>query len=395
MEINKSRKTVDVSTLRQAHDRSERSRGAAGSALTKSKVRSLIQARRMVDSIDSQVVGLLNKRAKVILDIGKLKARTNGSIYVPEREKEVYRRLAGKNAGPLSNESLKAIFREIMSGSFELERPLVIAYLGPECTFTHLAGIKKFGASVAYRACRTITDIFSEVEKGMADYGVVPIENSIEGAVNHTLDMFVDSPLRICSEVYLEVTHNLLSAQPDKDKIKRLYSKAEVFGQCRLWLESNMPRAELIEVSSTAKAAEIASKEKRVSGCIASQLAAKRYGLKLLYRSIQDSAYNVTRFLVVGKYDAKPTSADKTSIMFSVKDRAGALHDMLVPFKRHKISMTKIESRPSKVRAWEYYFFVDLEGHSKNSRVEQALAELDAQASFVKILGSYPVEESV
>ena len=351
--------------------------------------------RKTVDSIDSQLVKLLNERAKVILGIGKLKEKTKSSVYVPEREKEVYKKLITKNAGPLSSCALKAIFREIMSGSFELERPLVIAYLGPECTFTHLASMKKFGASVTYKACGTITDIFSEVEKGMADYGVVPIENSIEGAVNHTLDMFIDSSLKICSEIYLEVTHNLLAKRSDKSKIKKIYSKAEVFGQCRLWLESNLPGAELIEVSSTARAAEIAAREGATSACIASGLAGEKHGLKVLYRSIQDNAHNVTRFLVIGKYEAMPTKSDKMSIMFSVKDRAGALHDMLVPFKKYKISMTKIESRPSKVRAWEYYFFVDLEGHYKNPKVKKALDELERQASFVKILGSYPVEESV
>lgn len=350
--------------------------------------------RKKVDSLDSQVLKLLNERAKVILGIGKLKARTKDSIYVPEREKEVYKKLITKNPGPLSASSLKAIFREIMSSSFELERPLGIAYLGPAYTFTHTAGIKKFGASVTYRACPTITDIFNEVESGRADYGVVPIENSIEGAVNHTLDMFVDSGLKICSEVYLDVTQNLLSKEADKSKVKKLYSKAEVFGQCRLWLESNMPKVELVEVSSTAKAAEIAAKEKR-SGCIASELAAEKYGLKILYRAIQDNAHNVTRFLIIGKYDAMPTKDDKTSIMFSVKDRAGALHDMLVPFKKYKINMTKIESRPSKVRAWEYYFFVDLEGHNRDPRIKKALSELERSASFVKILGSYPVEETV
>ena len=349
--------------------------------------------RKTVDSIDSQVVKLLNQRARVILGIGKLKAKTNGSIYVPEREKEVYRKLAAKNSGPISSDSLKAIFREIMSSSFELERPLVIAYLGPKCTFTHLASIKKFGSSVTYKACGTITDIFSEVEKGKADYGVVPIENSIEGAVNHTLDMFIDSDLKICSEIYLEVNQNLLSKISDKNKIKKVYSKAEVFGQCRIWLESNLPNAELVECSSTAMAAAIADHDK-TSACIASELAAKEYGLKVLYKSIQDSAHNVTRFLVIGKYDARPTKGDKTSIMFSVKDRSGALHDMLVPFKKYKINMTKIESRPSKVRAWEYYFFIDLEGHNKNTKVQKALDELDRQASFVKILGSYPVEDN-
>ncbi len=346
--------------------------------------------RKTVDAIDSRLLNLLNERAKVILGIGALKAKTNGAVYVPEREKEVYKKLSAKNIGPLSQDSIKAIFREIMSGSFALERPLSIAYLGPECTFTHLAAMKKFGSSVAYRACSTITDIFSEVEKGAVDYGVVPIENSIEGAVNHTLDMFIDSDLKICSEIYLEVTHNLLSKKTDKSKIKKIYSKSEVFSQCRLWIESNLPRAELIEVSSTARAAEIASREGSSSACIASGLAAERYGLKILYRAIQDSAHNITRFLVIGKYDAMPTNEDKTSIMFSVKDRAGALHDILVPFKKYGINMTKIESRPSKMRAWEYYFFVDLAGHYKNTKVKKALDDLISQASFVKILGSYP-----
>jgi chorismate mutase/prephenate dehydratase len=351
--------------------------------------------RNKVDSIDSQVLKLLNDRARVILGIGKLKAKTNGAIYVPEREKEVYKKIAAKNPGPLSAESLKAIYREIMSSSFELERPLVIAYLGPECTFTHLASLKKFGSSVTYKACATITDIFNEVEKGMADYGVVPIENSIEGAVNHTLDMFIDSDLKICSEIYLEISHNLLSKGVDKKKIKKVYSKAEVFGQCRIWLESNLPGAELIEASSTSKAAQIAVREGTSSACIASALAARKYGLKILYKSIQDNAHNVTRFLVIGKYDAMPTRDDKMSVMFSVKDRAGALHDMLVPFKKYKINMTKIESRPSKVRAWEYYFFVDLKGHCKDPKVKKALDELEMQASFVKMLGSYPAEEGV
>ena len=251
--------------------------------------------------------------------------------------------------------------------------------------------MKKFGSSVAYTGCETITDIFSEVEKGRADYGVVPIENSIEGAVTHTLDMFIDSSLKICSEIYMEISHNLLSNQSDKGKIKKIYSKSQVFGQCRLWLESNLPRAELIDVSSTSRAAMIATKDKS-SACIASALAAKKYALKILYKSIEDSTDNTTRFLVIGKTGAEPTGSDKTSIMFSVKDRAGALHDMLVPFKKYKINMTKIESRPSKVRPWEYCFFVDLEGHYKNSKVKKAIAEVERVSSYLKILGSYPID---
>jgi chorismate mutase/prephenate dehydratase len=350
--------------------------------------------RQAIDRIDSSIVALLNRRARIILDIGRLKHASKKSVYVPEREKDVYDKLVLSNRGPMPNDSLKAIFREVMSASFQLERPLTIAYLGPEFTFTHLASMKKFGSSVKYSGCETITDVFSDVEKSRSDYGVVPIENSIDGAISHTLDMFIDSDLKICSEIYLEITQNLLSREADKSRIRKVYSKAQVFGQCRLWLEANLPGVELIEVSSTARAAEIASKE-RHSACIASELAAKKYALKALYSSIEDSTHNVTRFLVIGRVEAKPTRRDKTSIMFSVKDRSGALHDMLVPFKKHAINMTKIESRPSKVRAWEYYFFVDLEGHHEDANVRKALAELRGSSMFLKVLGSYPVGDGV
>ena len=354
----------------------------------------LKRLRKRVDSIDSDILNLLNKRAGVIKHIGKEKAKRKEPIYVPHREKDVYKKLISKNRGPISDESLKAIFREVMSSALALERPLVIAYLGPEFTFTHLASMKKFGSSVTYAPCETITDVFAEVERGRADYGVVPIENSIEGAVNHTLDMFADSDLKVCSEIYLEISHSLLSGNTDKKKIKKVYSNPQVFGQCRLWLESNLPKAGLVEVSSTAKAAEIASKLPG-SACIASELAAGKYSLKVLSRSIEDSAHNVTRFLVIGKTDAKPAKDDKTSIMFSVKDRVGALHDMLVPFKKYGINLTKIESRPSKVKAWEYYFFVDLGKHRQDPKVGKALAELEKVTSFIKVLGSYPAGECV
>jgi chorismate mutase/prephenate dehydratase len=350
--------------------------------------------RRKIDSIDAGIVALLNKRTRVILDIGKAKKRSMRSIYVPEREKDVYDNVVSGNKGPMPRESLKSIYREIMSSALRMERPLKIAYLGPEFTFTHLASMKKFGSSVDYTNCETITDVFSEVEKERADYGVVPIENSTDGAITHTLDMFIDSDLKICSEVYLLISHNLMSKAGDKSGIKKVYSKSQVFGQCRLWLEANLPRVELIEVSSTARAAEIASKE-RGAACIASELAAKKYNLKMLYKSIEDSVHNVTRFLVIGKAEARPTRRDKTSVMFSVKDRSGALHDMLVPFKKHGINMTKIESRPSRVRAWEYYFFVDIEGHHEAPAVKRALDDLRKTSIYLKVLGSYPTGESV
>ena len=346
--------------------------------------------RRSIDFIDSDILKLLNKRARVILNITKVKSKVKGAIYVPDREKEVYGNVTSKNTGPMSDGSLRAIYREIMSGALELERPLRIAYFGPEFTNTHIASMKKFGSSVSYSACGTIRDVFSEVEKARADYGVVPIENSIEGAVNYTLDMFMDSDLKICSEVYMDIAHNLLSKDASRQKIKRVHSNPQVFGQCRIWLETNLPRVELVEVSSTSKAAEIASRQKGAA-CIASILAAKHYGLKILEDSIQDSSHNVTRFLVIGKTEARPTKEDKTSVMFSVKDRSGALHDVLVPFKKYRINMTKIESRPSKIKAWEYYFFVDIEGHHENAGVAKALSELKKACAYLKVLGSYPV----
>ncbi len=349
----------------------------------------LSQLRKRVDALDGRILQLLNERANLSLAIGRAKSKTSASIYSPDREKEVYQKLTSNNEGPLSSSSLKAIYREVMSGSLSLEKPLKITYLGPPFTFTHRAALKKFGSSVEYVACNSITDIFVEVERDRADYGVVPIENSIEGAVNHTLDMLVDSPLKVCSEVYLGISHNLLSKETNLKKIKRIYSIPQVFGQCRLWLESNMPQAELKEVSSTARGAEIASKENGAAA-IGSIMAAREYGLKVLAKSIEDISHNTTRFLVVGRTMPKVTKGDKTSLMISVKDKIGALHDMLTPFKKNGINLTKIESRPSKKRPWEYYFFVDLEGHYEDPKVKKALRDLKKECAYVKILGSYP-----
>ena len=348
----------------------------------------LEKLRRQIDAIDKEIVDTLNRRARLSLEIGSVKKKHRLSTYSPERESDVYRKVCSRNKGPLADKTVQAIYREIMSGTLNLESPLKIAYLGPAATFTHLASIKKFGSSVEYVPLNSISEIFLAVEKGRADYGVVPIENSIEGAVTHTLDMFVESDLKICSEVSLEIVHNLLGRG---GTIQKVYSHPNVFGQCRIWLEANLPGADLIEVSSTTRAAEIATKE-RGSACIASVLAAECYGLKILARSIQDYSHNTTRFLVVGETEPKPTRNDKTSIMFSIKDRIGALHDMPVPFKANHINLTKIESRPSKRRAWDYYFFVDLVGHHEEPSVKKALRELERQAAVLKVLGSYPME---
>ncbi|MDP8233870.1 MAG: prephenate dehydratase [Candidatus Saelkia tenebricola] len=349
----------------------------------------ITKIREKISQIDERIVKLINSRGSLIKKIGELKKKSGQSIYVPEREREVYKKVAKYNSGPIPTEFLKNIYREIMSASLALEKKLVISYLGPTATFTQLAAMKKFGSSVDYMECLSITEIFNEVEKGNTDFGVVPIENSFEGAVNHTLDMFVDSDLKICSEIYLKISHFVLSKTKDIKKITKIYSNPQVFGQCRMWLEKNMPSAELIEVSSTARAAQIAAKEKK-SACIASKMAKDAYGLCVIAASIEDAPTNITRFLVIGKTLAKTTGGDKTSIMLSIKDKIGTLHTVLMPFKKHNINLTKIESRPSKKKAWDYYFFIDLEGHCKDSKVNKTLEELNKVASNLKILGSYP-----
>lgn len=345
--------------------------------------------RSQIDKIDAAIIASLNRRAKITLDIAALKQKRGSSIYAPDREREVLDKARRINKGPLAQKAIDAIYREIMSAGLSLEKPLVIAYLGPQATFTHLAALKRFGSQVSYLACNSINDVFLQVERQNADYGVVPIENSVEGAVTHTMDMLVDSDLKICSQIILDVSHNLLSKYP-KGQIKAVYSNPQVFGQCRIWLQENLPLAEKIEVSSTTRAAQIASKQKN-SACIASLLAAKVYGLKIIARDIEDSPHNITRFLVVGNTEAGKTGHDKTSVIFSIKDKVGALHDMLLPFKKYAINLTKIESRPSKKKAWDYYFFVDFNGHQDEPRIKKALAQLEAKCRFLKVLGSYPV----
>ena len=351
----------------------------------------LKKLRNKIDSIDKKIIGFLNARAQITLDVAKIKHKSGASIYSPDRERDVLKKVTSSSKGPLQKKSLEAIYREIMSSSLALEKNLKISYLGPEASFSNLAAMKRFGSQVEYIACNSISDVFLEVERGSADYGVVPIENSIEGAISYTLDMFVDSELKICAQIILDVAHNLLAHCP-KNKIKRVYSNPQVFGQCRIWLQQNLPSAELIEVSSTTRAAQIAAKEKN-SACIASLLAAKIYTLKVIASNIEDSPHNITRFFVIGKTDVALTKHDKTSVLFSIKDRVGALHDMLMSFKKYRINLTKIESRPSKKKAWDYYFFVDLEGHKDEPKVMRALLDLEKKCTFMKVLGSYPIGE--
>jgi chorismate mutase / prephenate dehydratase len=354
---------------------------------------SLDKLRKEIDSIDERILQLLNERAKASKEIGKIKVKNGQGIYAPHREKEVLDRLKALNKGPLTPIALEAIYREVMSGAISLEKKVRIAYLGPEYTFTHQAAKKKFGASVDYFPCTNISDVFSEVEKGRSDYGVVPVENSTEGAVNYTLDMFVESPLNICAELYLPISHHLISNASSMKTVNQVYSKPEALAQCRLWLESNLPGVKMMSTSSTTAAAKYVADHpqfKNEIACVASILAAKAYGLKVLANGIEDGPNNTTRFIVISRSASKPTGRDRTSIVFSVKDRVGALHDILVPFQKSGINLTKIESRPSKKKAWSYFFFVDFEGHFDEPYIKKTLEILEKNCALLKVLGSYP-----
>lgn len=351
--------------------------------------KSIAQLRRLIDKLDEQVLTLLNKRAGIVMQIGKLKKASLSELHAPVREIEIYERLSRLNKGPFPNEALRAVFREIISASLSLEGPLKVAYLGPKATFTHLAGLRQFGFSATYAPVNSIKEVFIEVERGRAEYGVVPIENSTEGVVNHTLDMFIDSPLKIVGEVLQEVSHHLMNKTGKIEDAKRLYSHPHAIAQCRIWLENHMPHLPTTEVSSTAKAAEICMEDPSAAA-IASELAAQLYGLQIVQRRIEDNLNNFTRFLVISRKGLGRTGRDKTSIMFTIRDRVGALHDMLKPFTECGLNLTKIESRPSKKKAWEYVFFVDLEGHQQDEKVKKALDGLAEQCLFMKVLGSYP-----
>lgn len=344
--------------------------------------------RDKVNQVDAKIIQLVNKRANLAQEIGKIKKSAKEEIFSPAREEEVYSRILKLNKGPLDSKSLKAVYREIMSGAKALEKELAISYLGPEATFAHQAAMTKFGSSVEYIAVATVKDVFLSVEKGEVDYGVVPVENSTEGMVTYTLDMFMESNLNICSEIILNISHNLM-VNRNLTQIQKIYSHPQVFNQCRSWLRNNFPRAELIKVSSTAKAAKIIKREKDAAA-IASQATADIYKLKILQEGIEDNLYNVTRFLVIGKNYSKRTKSDKTSIVFSVKDRVGALYEALKPFRKNSLNLTKIESRPSKKKVWEYYFYVDFMGHCEELKVKKVLKELEKHCLFVRVLGSYP-----
>jgi len=352
----------------------------------------LKKLRKKIDSIDEKILRLLNQRAEEVIKISKLKKKNNIAVYSPEREAALLSRLKTINKGVLSHQDVENIFREILSACRSQRTLLEIVYLGPPGTFTHLASIKKFGKKPNYIAADSISDVFDKVERNEADYGVVPIENSTEGAINYTLDMFFVSNLNICAEITLNISHSLLAyGSKDIREIRRIYSNPQVFPQCRQWISRSLPGVELVPVSSTAKAA-LQAKTDAQSACIGNKILASIYGLNVLVSSLEDSRYNYTRFLVIARHDAPVSGNDKTSILFAVKDKVGALYSALSAFKSCGINLTKIESRPSKKKPWEYCFFVDLQRHRNSPSVKRALDKLKRECIFVKVLGSYPKE---
>jgi chorismate mutase / prephenate dehydratase len=352
--------------------------------------RRLRELRERIDALDAQIQELISERAQRAQEIAKHKQRAGAAnFYRPEREAQVLRSVVERNAGPLSNEEIVRLFRELMSACLALESPLAIAFLGPEGTFTQQAALKHFGHAVRTLPLPSIDAVFREVESGNAHFGVVPVENSSEGVVSHTLDMFMRSALRICGEVELRVHHHLLGKGANGAQAKKVVSHQQSLAQCRNWLDTHLPKAQRLAVSSNAEAARIAS-EDRACVAIAGESAAKIYGLNTLATNIEDEPENTTRFLVIGVLATAASGQDKTSLLLSGKNRPGALHALLAPFARHGINMTRIESRPSRQTTWEYVFFVDIDGHVRDAKVAQALTELEKEVAFMKCLGSYP-----
>lgn len=346
----------------------------------------LSQHRARIDALDEEILKLINERAAHARSIGEIK---NGEVYRAEREAQILRRVREKNPGPLSADAIAALFREIMSACLALEKPLAVSYLGPEGTFSQAAALKHFGQSAQAVACGSIAEVVRKVEAEAVNYGIVPVENSSEGAVGQTLDLMLATPLKVCGEVVLRVHQQLLS-NAGIASVARVYSHSQSLAQCERWLAANLPRAERIAVGSNAEAARLAAKEHEAAA-IASEMAGALYDLRIVANNIEDDADNTTRFWVIGACDSAPSGKDRTSLVMSARNRAGAVHELLTPFAKHEVSMSKLESRPSRTGLWEYVFFVDIEGHQNDRNVAAALAELNELAMFVKVLGSYPV----
>ena len=355
----------------------------------------LSKLRQQIDSIDEQLLELFNQRAGRAMDVAGVKRAQNGgneddiNFFRPDREAQVIKRLKGLNKGPLSDDEVGRLIREVMSACLALEQPLKIAYLGPEGTFTQSAAYKHFGHSVTTVPMSSIPDVFNSVEAGHANYGLVPVENSTEGVISHTLDMFIDSSLKVCGEVEIPIHHHLAAQTQDVANIRHIYSHQQSFAQCRRWLDQNFPGIERIPVSSNAEAARIAAVEEH-SAAICGLPAVEIFNLKICYENIEDLSDNTTRFVIIGAQEIAPSGNDKTSLLISTKNQPGALLRLLQPLSDNNISMNKIESRPAQGHKWAYVFFIDIDGHQQDGDVNKALDQLKQQSSLFKILGSYP-----
>ena len=355
----------------------------------------IVKLRERIDALDEQLLELFNQRAGCAVEVARVKRELNEDpeesieFFRPEREAQVLKRLKALNKGPLSDQEVARLIREVMSACLALEQPLKIAYLGPEGTYTQTAALKHFGHSVSTAPMSSIPDVFAAVESGQTNYGLVPVENSTEGVISHTLDMFIDSSLRVCGEVEIPINHYLASKSQDVSMIRHIYSHQQSFAQCRRWLDQNLPGVERIPVSSNAEAARLASSEDDAAA-ICGLPAVEIFGLQVCYENIEDLSDNTTRFVIIGKQDVAPSGNDKTSLLISTKNIPGALLGLLQPLADHGISMNKIESRPAQGYKWAYVFFIDVDGHQDDTNVINALNELKQQAALFKILGSYP-----
>lgn len=344
--------------------------------------------RAQIDCIDDELLNLFNQRAGLAQQIGH--AKGTGAVLRPEREAQVLQRMMDANKGPLSAQAVSALYTEVMSQCRALEAPLRVAYLGPHGTFSEAAVFQRFGQATDGLPADSIDGVFTAVENGAANYGLVPVENSTEGAIGRTLDLLLNSNLKICGEVLLQVHQCLLSNEQDLTMIRKIYSHPQSFGQCQGWLNAHLPHAERITASSNADAARLAAEES-FAAAVAGAQAAPYFKLKVLAQNIEDDARNTTRFLMIGKQEVAPSGRDKTSLVMSAQNRPGAVHDLLVPLAQNGVSMTKLESRPSRAGLWEYVFYLDIEGHQSDAKVAAALLQLKQIAAFVKVLGSYPV----
>ncbi len=354
----------------------------------------LLSIRDQIDNIDRELLRLISERADCARNVARIKLQAqpdDAVFYRPEREAQVLRKILDKNQGPLDSEEMARLFREIMSACLALEQRMNIAFLGPEGTFTQMAALKHFGHSVRTVPYPAIDEVFREVESRASQYGVVPIENSTEGMINHTLDMFIHSPLKISGEVELRIHHHLMGKIANFSQATQVISHQQSLAQCRNWLDAHMPHAERVAVNSNAEAAKMVQENPASAVAIAGEIAAQLYALDVLAPNIEDEPDNTTRFLIIGKDKVTPSGNDKTSILMAAHNRPGALYRLLEPLTRHRISMTRIESRPSRRGMWDYVFFIDIEGHADDANVSAALKELKEEASMLKVLGSYPV----